>query len=131
MATLINTITVKGISSLAETTDYTMPTQSVAGQAEEFEAVVNAADGRWFIELDNSNGSSDVTASFLAGDYVGAKNAELGTVKADGKALIFADSACFKTGGKLRFKLTPASGAALATCGIKLHAVQFLPTECK
>lgn len=131
MATLINTITVKGNALLTDTSLFTAPTVSAADTAEEFEAAVNAADGSWFVEIDNTEGSGDVTASLLAGDFVGAGTAELGAVKAGTKAVVFADSAVCKAGGKIRVALTPAGGAALATCGVKLHAVQFLPAECK
>ena len=132
MATLINTITVNSTSALAETTVYTVPTQSVADAAEEFEASVNAADGNWFVEIDNSDGGTDVTVSLLAGDFVGARTVSVGTVKAAAKAVIFADSAtCKATGGNIHLELKPASGVSLSTCGIKMHAVQFLPAECK
>lgn len=131
MATLINTITVSGVPSVTDTAVYTNATCAQANTAEVFEAKLDAADGRWFIEIDNTGNANNITVSNLAGGYVGASTSEAGVVNAGSKAVVYADSAACKSfDGKIQLKLTPASGT-LASGGVKLHAVQFIPAECK
>lgn len=127
MATIIKLTTVKGTSVATALEEYTAPTQSAAGLSEDFCAAIEAADGKGFFVINNEGGSSDIGVSLVAGNYVGAAETVPVTVAKGSTAYLFADSALCKADGALCIRLTPSAGVSLASSGIKLAAVQFLP----
>lgn len=128
MATTVKLTTVTSPSVAVKAEDYTVPTESGAGVYEDFCASIEAPDGRGFFVINNEDGSADVGVSLVAGDYVGATDTTPVTVAKGDIAYLFADSALCKAEGKLWVRLTPAASTALSTCGIKIGAVQFMPT---
>ncbi len=127
MATTIKLTTVKTGSVPTIMEEYTTPTNSAAGASEDFYAPIEAADGKGFFVINNEGGSADVDVSLTSGDFVGKADTKPVTVGAGSTAVLFADSALCKTKDGLGLRLTPAAGAALNGCGVKLAAVQFLP----
>ena len=127
MATTIKLTTVKTASVAVKAEQYTVPTESGTGAYEDFCAPIEAADGKSFFIINNENGSSDVAVSLVAGDYVGGADTDAVTVATGECAFLFADSALCKADGMLWIRLTPSASAALASCGVKLTAVQFMP----
>lgn len=128
MATIIKLTTVNKSSAATAIEGYTSPTVGTAGEDEVFGAAVEAPDGKGFFVINNESGTADLNVSLAAGDYVGAADTEPVSLAKGKTAVLFADSAYCKTAdGLLTVKLTPPAGVALASCGVKLAAVQLLP----
>lgn len=128
MATIVKLTTVTSASVAVKAEGYTAPTESGAGVYEDFCASIEAPDGKSFFVINNEGGSADVGVSLVAGDYVGAADTAPVTVAKGDTAYLFADSARCKADGKLWIRLTPSASTTLSSCGVKLAAVQFMPT---
>lgn len=132
MATLIKTITIYGSPSVTDANDWTAATNGTSGGEEEFEAKINAADGRWHIAISNASNSTPVKVHYVQGDYVGAKSTLMGSVTAGSTCLIcFDSSACKFQNGKVKIRLVPAAQQSLAGANVALQAVEFVPVETK
>ena len=127
MATKINITTVRTPSKAVAAEDYTVPTKTVAGATEDFCAPIEAADGRAFFVINNEEGASNVEVCLVAGEYVGSADGDSQVVEKGSTAYLFPDSSLCKKDGELYIRLTPTASANLASSGIKVAAVQFLP----
>lgn len=128
MATSVKTITVRFGTNVTDTNDFTKATNSQTDKPEEFEAEIEAADGKWYFDIDNSAGDGVVYVS-VAGN-MGTRL--IGLVRTNSRGVMVADSsACLADNGKMRIAIAPTPGKSLADMGVKVQAVQFIPVECK
>ncbi len=131
MATTINTISVNSIPSVTDTGLYTAATNTATVGAEIFEARLDAADGKWFIEIDNTESGSKLEIALVGGSYVGARTGNIGSINPESKAIIYVDSSmCKGDDGMIYISVKPKVGS-LAANNVKLHLVQLLPVENK
>lgn len=80
-----------------------------------------AADDRFFIMVDNTDGAEAVSVSLNAGDFVGGARASLGQVASGAIGVVFVDSARFDSKNGIKISLVPSNG------GAKMGALQFMP----
>lgn len=132
MTTAIKTITVTKCDSAVDTGEFTAAANNQPGGGEIFEAEISAADGKWFFEVDNTANTDKVTVFTPSKDRVKTYKENIGTVKANSRAVIYAESwECISDEGKVQIELRPDAGKNLSAGGVKVHAVQFLPVETK
>lgn len=124
MTTVVETITINKLNTLTDFMPSTPADRTGESGAATFEAKIEAADGKWFIEIDNTDGSADAAVTIKSGAYVGAANVNAGTVGAGRRSILFADSSlCKNSDGRIRLEITPATE-------IKVRAAQLLPAKC-
>ena len=129
MPILVTPTTIHGTLKLESLKNSASPGNKTVGESDEFRVPLEAADGKWYIILDNTNGTFPVTVSIPSGDFVKGKEKTLGEAEMGYNTIFCADSAFCKTSdGKIRFKITPPAANALHGCGLKVRVFQFLPT---
>lgn len=124
MNTTVDTITINKLNTVTDFSSSTAASETDVNDAATFEARIDAADGRWFIEIDNTEGSTDASVTIKSGAYVGAANVNAGTVRAGSTSILFADSAlCKNSDGRIQLEIKPA-------VEVKVRAAQLLPAKC-
>lgn len=124
MTTVVDTITINKLNTLTDFLRSTPAEGTDANGAATFEVRIDAADGKWFIEIDNTDGSADAAVTIKGGAYVGAANVNAGTVAVGHKSILFADSSlCKNSDGRIQFEVKPGSE-------IQVRAAQLLPARC-
>ncbi len=125
MATTVNTTTVSSANALTNLHEYTAATVSTVGVSETFKAPVSAADGNFFIIIDNTANNSLVTCTLVDSEFGGTIPVKRGHVSSGMQGVMFVESASCKNDGCINFQISPSASGNLNN--VKVGVVQFLP----